>query len=620
MTEAENPAAEPPPRGDKTSLREEYVRAKDERQRALSALSVRDRAVSFVRVLCIAAAAVGLAVSVWTSSPAVGTALTVSGIILFIALVVVHVKLDEQMHRLGAAVGYYERGMLRIDGDLGKLPRTGEKYLSAKHPYADDLDVFGPQSLFSLVDSTETLFGEETLARWLNGESPSNDVLRARQDAIRDAASRGRLREEFAVTGSLIGEDKPDPRPFVSWVAKEEGDLLSPPLALLARVWPVVNIVVIALGQMKLVPAWAWVAPVVLGVVASRAVGVRTQTIVHAASTKQSGLRRFATLFALFSEEKLEAAHLKELQEELTKTGATASVEMDRLGRIVGFLDARENEVFKALIAPVLLWDLNCAISLAAWKKRVSSAITTWFRVLGEAEALFSLAAFLREQDVVFPELVDESVFTATALGHPLIPRARRVQNDVSLAPALVVTGSNMSGKSTLLRTLGVNAVLARMGAPVCAQKMIIGPLQIASSLRVRDSLGDGVSRFYAELEKIRTVVQATRKGPTLFLLDEVLAGTNARERVAGAMDIARDLIDHGAIGALSTHDVELCKLALDVGSEAEKAGARAGVKNVHFEEQVNGEVMTFDYKLRPGVVTTSNALRLMKALGLPVG
>ncbi len=609
MTEAE-----------KTSLREEYVRAKEERQQALSALKVRDRAVSMVRVLCIAAAAVGLAVSVWSSAPAIGTALTVGGVLLFIALVVVHVKLDEKMHRLGAAVGYYERGMLRIDGDLGKLPRTGEKYLSAKHPYADDLDVFGPQSLFSLVDSTETLFGEETLARWLNGESHSNDVLRARQEAIRDAASRGRLREEFAVTGALIGEDKPDPRPFVAWVAKEEGALLSPPFVLLARAWPVVNIAAIALGQMKLVPAWAWVAPVVLGVLVSRVVGVRTQTIVHAASTKQSGLRRFATLFSLLSQEKLEAAHLKKLQEELSRTGATASVEMDRLGRIVGFLDARENEVFKALIAPALLWDLNCAISLAAWKKRVSGQITTWFRVLGEVEALFSLAAFLREQDVVFPELSDENVYTAEVLGHPLIPRARRVPNDVSLSPALVVTGSNMSGKSTLLRTLGVNAVLARMGAPVCAKKLVIGPLQIATSLRVRDSLGDGVSRFYAELSKIKHVVEATHKGPTLFLLDEVLAGTNARERIAGAKDIARDLIDHGAIGALSTHDLELCKLAPDLAPDGEKSGTRVGVTNVHFEEQVSGEVMTFDYKLRPGVVTTSNALRLMKALGLPVG
>lgn len=604
---------------DKTSLREEYVRAKDERQLALTALKVKDRAVSLVRVLCIAAAGVGLAVSVWTTAPAVGTALTVSGILLFIALVVVHVKLDERMHRLAAAIGYYERGMLRIDGDLGKLSRTGDKYLSPKHDYADDLDVFGPQSLFSLVDSTETLFGEEMLARWLNGEPQSNEVLRARQEAIRDAASRTSLREEFAVTGSLIGEDKPDPRPFVAWVSKEEGELLSPPLVLLARAWPVVNVAVIALGQMKLVPAWAWVAPVVLGVVASRAVGVRTQAIVHAASTKQSGLRRFATLFSLLSQEKLEAARLRKLQEELGTTGATASVEMDRLGRIVGFLDARENEVFKALIAPVLLWDLNCAISLAAWKKRVSGAITTWFRVLGEVEALFSLAAFLREQDVVFPELSDENVFEAEALGHPLIPRARRVANDVSLSPALVVTGSNMSGKSTLLRTLGVNAVLARMGAPVCAKKLTIGPLAIATSLRVRDSLGDGVSRFYAELSKIKNVVGSAHKQPTLFLLDEVLAGTNARERIAGAKEIARDLIDHGAIGALSTHDLELCKLAPENAPEDEKSGARAGVKNVHFEEQVNGEVMTFDYKLRPGVVTTSNALRLMRALGLPV-
>jgi ABC-type multidrug transport system fused ATPase/permease subunit len=602
------------------SLREEYARRRDERQQALSALTVRDRAVSLVRVLCIVAAAVGLAVSVWSSIPRAGTGLTIGAVLLFVVLVVVHVRLDEQMHRLGAAVSYFQRGILRIDGEHGKAARTGEKYLSTKHPYADDLDIFGPDSLFSLIDSTETLFGEETLARWLNGEDQDNEGLCARQDAVKDTASRQNLREEFAVTGSLIGEDKPDPRPFVTWVQKTDAEFAGAPLALFARAWPVVNLGMIVLGQLGVVPAWAWIGPVVLGVLVGRSVGARTHEIVNAASTKQSGLRRFATLFSLLSREQFTSSHMLALQKELSQTGATASVEMDRLGRIVGFLDARENEVFRALIAPVLLWDLNCAISLAAWKKRVSSGIGTWFRVLGEVEALFSLAAFLREQDVAFPTLSDETVFVAESLGHPLIPQKRRVQNDVTLAPALVITGSNMSGKSTLLRTLGVNAVLARIGAPVCAKSLTIGPLRIATSLRVRDSLGDGVSRFYAELEKIKNVVAATRKGPTLFLLDEVLAGTNARERIAGAKDIARDLIDHGALGALSTHDLELCKLAPDTAPADENEGARAGVRNVHFEEQVNGEVMTFDYKLRPGIVTTSNALRLMKALGLPVG
>jgi hypothetical protein len=608
--------------GDERTPRDElvanYTRLRDDRRATLAAQKARDRALSFARVACLLGAAVGLGVSVWSPWPQVGSGLCVGGVLAFIALVVLHVRLDERVHRSEAAVAYFERGLFRIDVALSKLTRTGERHLSPKHPYADDLDLFGKDSLFTLLDSTETRFGEETLAAWLaaapegGAVATSNDVLRARQEAVKDAAKHDALREELSVVGSLIGEDKPDPRPFVKWVESDDHTPVPAPIAVLARVVPLVSVGLFVAGQLHAVPAWVFSISVIVGVAISRAFAEKTAKIVVAASTKQSGLRRFATLFQLLAKEPFEAARLVALQKELAQTGATASVEMDRLGRIIGFLDARENEVFRALIAPVFMWDLNCAISLATWANRARGAVGTWFRVLGEMEALFSLAAFSKEQAVVFPTLVDGATFEAEALGHPLIQPGKRVANDVGLAPALVVTGSNMSGKSTLLRTIGVNVVLARAGAPVCAKAMRIGPLTVATSLRVRDSLGDGVSRFYAELEKIKTVVATSKAhAPALFLLDEVLAGTNARERIAGAKSIVRALIDAGALGAVSTHDLELCKL------EDETEGR---VKNVHFQEQVNDDVMTFDYRLRPGVVTSSNALRLMRALGLPVG
>jgi hypothetical protein len=598
------------------AIRAQYTRLGDERRATLAALKSRDRGLSLARVVSLIGAAIGLGVSVWSPWPQVGSSLCVGGVLGFIALVVLHVRLDERMHRAEASVAYYERGLFRLDVALSKLTRTGERYLAPKHPYADDLDIFGKDSLFTLLDATETRFGEETLAGWLaadgGAEQSTNEILRSRQEAVKDAAAHDALREELSVVGSLIGEDKPDPRPFVRWVEGEDHTLVAPPVALLARIVPVVSVGLFAAGQVHAVPQWAFAIPVAIGVAISRVFGEKTARIVQAASTKQSGLRRFATLFHLLAKEPFEAARLVALQKELAQTGATASEEMDRLGRIIGFLDARENEVFRALIAPVFMWDLNCAISLAKWAKRTRGAVGTWFRVLGEMEAIFSLAGFLKEQDLVFPTLVDAGTFEAEGLGHPLIAPGKRVANDVTLAPALVVTGSNMSGKSTLLRTVGVNVVLARAGAPVCAKSMRVGPLTVATSLRVRDSLGDGVSRFYAELEKIKTVV-STSGGhpPALFLLDEVLAGTNARERIAGAKSIVRALIDAGALGAVSTHDLELCKL------ENETDGR---VKNVHFQEQVKDDVMSFDYRLRAGIVTSSNALRLMKALGLPVG
>jgi DNA mismatch repair ATPase MutS len=312
---------------------------------------------------------------------------------------------------------------------------------------------------------------------------------------------------------------------------------------------------------------------------------------------------------------RVESPVLRALQARLAASGARATVEVERLRRIVGFLDARQNEVWRLFVGPVLLWDLNCVIALEAWRTRVGGSVRAWFDVLGEWEALASLAGFAFERpDHAYPDLDESPRFEAIALGHPLIAASKRVANDVALhgrGEALVVTGSNMSGKSTLLRAIGINAVLALAGAPVCARKLAFGPLDVVTSMRVRDSLEEGVSRFYAEVRKLKRVIERARSGrPTLFLLDEILHGTNSRERLIGARAIVRELLARGACGAVSTHDLALGDL------EEAHAGK---VKNVHFEEQVSGDTMTFDYKLRTGVVKSSNALRIMRMVGIDV-
>jgi DNA mismatch repair ATPase MutS len=294
---------------------------------------------------------------------------------------------------------------------------------------------------------------------------------------------------------------------------------------------------------------------------------------------------------------------------------------MASLSRIVGFLDARNNEVFRFFIGPMLMWDLWCALALDSWRSRAGRVAFGWFRALAELEALASLAGFAFERpDHCFPEIVSEPTIDAVTLGHPLIEADKRVSNDVTMAGpghALVVTGSNMSGKSTLLRAVGINVVLANAGAPVCAKSMRVGRLVVATSMRVSDSLDEGTSRFYAELKKLKLVLDLARKtkkgdlhGTVLFLLDEILHGTNTRERLIGARAILRELLKLGAMGAVSTHDLGLGDLEGEMPEQ---------VRNVHFEEQVAGEVMTFDYKLRTGIVQSSNALRLMKIVGLDV-
>jgi DNA mismatch repair ATPase MutS len=274
--------------------------------------------------------------------------------------------------------------------------------------------------------------------------------------------------------------------------------------------------------------------------------------------------------------------------------------------------------MFRFLIGPLLMWDVHCAWALLRWRARAGSRLRGWLDALGEIEALASLGAFAFEHpDFAWPEPTAQPMLDAGSLGHPLIADDRRVGNDVRLPSAgraLVVTGSNMSGKSTLLRAIGVNAVLAFAGAPVCARTMRIGPARVATSMRVDDSLEQGVSHFYAELRRLKQVIDLAREPgrvqPVLFLFDEILHGTNSRERVIGACAVVRELLAVGALGAVSTHDLGITALERELGGS---------VENVHFEEQVAGDAMTFDYVLRPGIVQSSNALRLMRAMGIDV-
>jgi len=289
---------------------------------------------------------------------------------------------------------------------------------------------------------------------------------------------------------------------------------------------------------------------------------------------------------------------------------------MARFRRLVGWFDLRHNGLVHPLVNLVLLWDLHCALALERWQRDTGKHLRDWFEVIGWFEALSSLSGFAADEPgIVYPELREgEAVFRAEGLCHPLIDASRRVANDVFLpgaGSALLVTGSNMSGKSTLLRAMGVSTVLALTGAPVVARRFELSLLEVATSIRVADSLEHGVSHFYAEITKLKAVVDAAKqRGPVLFLLDEILHGTNSRERQIGARWVLAELLQLGALGALSTHDEELCRLPPNLMQK---------VTLVHLRESVANGKMSFDYLVYPGPVTAGNALRLMRQVGLDV-
>jgi DNA mismatch repair ATPase MutS len=326
-------------------------------------------------------------------------------------------------------------------------------------------------------------------------------------------------------------------------------------------------------------------------------------------------LRLLAEVLALIEAEPVASPHLHALHARLAATGDTASHRIRELTRLVDLLESRQNQIF-APVALLLLWGTQLAWAIEAWRRSSGPALGEWIAVAGEFEALSSLAGYAFEHPAdPFPEIVAGGpLVDGVALAHPLLPASRVVSNDVTLDQAtrvLVVSGSNMSGKSTLLRTVGVNVVLALAGAPVRAASLRVSPLALGATLRIQDSLQAGKSRFFAEITRLKQIVDlAAGPIPVLFLLDELLAGTNSHDRRLGAAGIVSGLVARGAIGLVTTHDLALAEVVSDLGVHA---------RNVHFSDTFEGGEMRFDYRMRDGVVRTSNALALMRSIGLEV-
>jgi len=518
------------------------------------------------------------------------------------------------------SVLFYRQGLERIEARPATGAPTGDRFADPAHPYSGDLDLFGEGSLFHHLATCRTRPGEEALALRLARHTTrpaTATVLRSWQEAAREMSEKIDLSETLAEAAQASLSPPGEHVALLSWSRESSlfgsrraslrwgAWLLPAPFLLLALAaiagwpsWPA------GVALLPLLGFWAWTRGVAARVIAS--VGVPSQAL--------AGYERMA---ARLEQEPFAAPHLQELSRVLRATGAPASVEIRRLRRIVVWADALRNQIVMA-IAPLVLWELHVALALERWRGRCGAALEPWLAALGDAEVAASFGALARERpDHRFPEILADGppVFAAERLAHPLLDPAASVANDVELGGAgtlLVVSGSNMSGKSTLLRAVGANAVLALSGAPACAGSLRISPLTIATSMRVVDSLQEATSHFLAELKRLKGVTDLADSGvPLLYLLDEVLHGTNSRERLIGVRGVAAHLVDRGAMGLLTTHDLALAALA------DEHPGR---IRNVHFSDRVEGGTMIFDYRMHPGVAATTNAIRLMREVGIPMG
>lgn len=569
---------------------------------------------------------IGSAIAVWLLSrldeqlAAIGA--LVIGIVGFLILLKKHQNVRHQRELNHQLVFINQDETARLKRQYLR-PETGEQYASPTHHYSGDLDVFGKHSLFRLLNRTHTHPGQQRLAKWLRAPS-APDSIRLRQQAVADLKPLVDWRQQteaLAYVAETVGQS---PDKLVRWATAEMTPLPAY-LTSIRFILPAITLGLFVSWLLGYVPGNAVLAELaiqglVLSQTAARARDISEQTI-----EISSALRAYQSLFQQAEELKGEAVRLRAIRKALTVDDRLASQAIGQLGRLSEGLNYRRNPYFYLLVGIATLWDIHYLVRLERWRKQFGADLSLWFDALGELEALNSLAGFAYAHPTyVMPDIVDdELILDFTSASHPLLPPDRSVANSLNLSGSgqtVLITGSNMSGKSTFLRTVGANIVLALAGAVVSAERFWCSPVRIFTSMRTQDSLEESTSSFYAELKRLQTLINLTKQPvdavqgqqlpdrlPVLYFLDEILKGTNSADRHRGAEALIRQLHQTTASGFVSTHDLELGQLT-DTDNF---------VRNFHFQSDLlNGELV-FDYKLRVGICKSFNASQLMQAIGI---
>lgn len=587
---------------------DEYKRRLSDREAHVQRRQHTHERLGYVRLLVVAAAlGIGWA-SLWRG--VLSAWWIAAPVIAFVAVAIYHSRVLRAKECARRAAEVYRRGIARLEDRWSGVGETGERFQDPHHVYAADLDLFGADSLFQLVSTARTRMGEETLARWLLGPAPVTEI-RARHEAIRDLSSRLEFREDLAV----LGEDARTgvhPDALMAWAESTE----SLPRGFWRAMAPLLSLATVMAAIVWIMRGIALPFGILLLANGVVILWLRHRLEVILARTDRAfdDIELLQSIVERIEREDFASERLRGLASQLRSRTESASRAMRRLGLIVDMVRSRESLILRTLDWP-LLYSVNMGYIAEAWRKRHGAAVRQWLAAVGELEALVSIATYHYEHpDDVFPEFVSgPAVLEVRSLGHPLIATAACIRNDVTIAGdmrVLLVSGSNMSGKSTLLRSVGTSVVMGMAGAPVRASSMRLTPLQVGASIRINDSLHEGSSRFYAEVKRLRAILDLAGREPhLLFLLDEFLQGTNSQDRRIGAEGALSALVERGAIGLTSTHDLALTAVS----------GGNHWVHNVHFEDELVGGQMRFDYKLREGVVTKSNGLELMRAMGIKV-
>lgn len=600
-------------------LKELYTNRKNKYREQAKNQQQTVNSISHLRLLVFAAGTGLTAYLYWLQKFYLAAAVFIAAALLFIYLIKMHQDGKEKCRFYSIMAGINEDALMRVEGKWTGFADKGDEFIDEDHSYTQDLDIFGQGSLFQWTSFATTFWGRQRLADTLANPIKDKDKIYARQKALEEIANRLDWRQNFFAQGLMAAGKMHDPEDLCAWAETANDFYLKKHVIAGFKILPFITMSFIVLSILGIITYHVPAAAVTLHILLLLYRGKERARVFEMAYKYRANLRVYTKLFAALENEVFRTDYLQNLQKGLRgKRGKGAHSQIRHLEKIVDAIANRNNQ-FYIIINILLLSDYQNLAKLEAWKYSSGANLRRWFKVLAEAEALSSLSNIKHDNpNWTFPAIVeDKPGLWAKEMGHPLITQGR-VCNDLTIEKSqgiLIITGSNMSGKSTLLRTVGINLVLAYSGAPVCAAAFSCSFMEIYTSMRTRDSLEKNLSSFYAELLRISKIVKAAERAAkegtqVLVLLDEIFKGTNSADRHTGARILLKKLSKEGAFGLVSTHDLDLGHL------EHEE---NLGIKNFNFREHYQDGKISFDYKLRPGVSTTRNAIYLMKMVGIDV-
>ena len=531
---------------------------------------------------------------------------------LFI-LVKIHNRFFIRKEWLETQARIIQEELQALSGDYSSF-EDGKEYVNPEHPYSFDLDIFGRRSLFQSINRTCTFFGKVRLAEWLQNHLHEKTSIEKRQEMIREISEHTLFREQFRVAGLVHHGQSSDGEKIQAWSQSPAQYLHAGWVK--AFIWgvPVINSLLL-ITSLAGWTSFSWLG-LSFGIFLVLSFGIiKRATYIQETYGKQlKSLNGYARLIALAKAEEWKSAGMQELMERFNLNGQSPVQALQQLSKELDRLDLRNNQFLYVLLEGSIFFQLQEIVRIERWKVRYGQHISEWLETVGELDALCSLGTFAyNHPQYTYPELTEKPFcFLATQMGHPLMPASQCVKNDATIPSRpffLIITGANMAGKSTYLRTIGVNYLLACIGAPVCCERLKLYPNQLITSLRTSDSLSDNESYFFAELKRLKRIIDLLNQGQQLFIiLDEILKGTNSMDKQKGSFDLIRQFMQLKANGIIATHDLLLGSLIKQFPEE---------IRNYCFEADIKENELTFSYKLREGVAQNMNACFLMKKMGI---